>query len=231
MTPLVPASHRHPRPTRCSDARRPAGLSSSVKQCSASVASEGIAAAVPFGKLRQRLAAAVLSAALLAALGGCGGSSSSTSASKTTSVAGATHSKTVAKALNAFSACMRAHGAAGAPAKGSTTPAASTHTYRAASRACTAKLTPVLAKATAPPPPSAKSTPKGSKAHVRAPLRPAIKLALERFAACMRRHGVNMAPPNTSGVGPIFPAAHLPTRTPRFTSAEKSCNPTLQKAF
>jgi hypothetical protein len=59
---------------------------------------------------------------------------------------------------------------------------------------------------------------------------PAFKMALARFAACMRENGVNLPEPNTSG-GPIFNSKGLNTASPQFKAAETKCRPDLRGAF
>ncbi|MCL2770007.1 MAG: hypothetical protein FWD42_07870 [Solirubrobacterales bacterium] len=52
---------------------------------------------------------------------------------------------------------------------------------------------------------------------------PAFHQALASFAQCMRRNGVNVPPPNTSGHGPIFDTRGIDTRAGAFRSAEAHC--------
>ncbi len=65
----------------------------------------------------------------------------------------------------------------------------------------------------------------------RSPLSPKAKLALDSFAACMRRHGVNLPTPDTSGKRPIFNTSHLNVAGSRFKAAESRCAPSLRGAF
>jgi hypothetical protein len=44
-----------------------------------------------------------------------------------------------------------------------------------------------------------------------------------RFAACMRRHGVNLPAPNTSGKGPIFAPNGLDPHSAAFKAADRRC--------
>jgi hypothetical protein len=44
-----------------------------------------------------------------------------------------------------------------------------------------------------------------------------------RFAACMRRHGVNLPAPNTSGKGPIFAPNSLDPHSAAFKAADRRC--------
>ena len=48
---------------------------------------------------------------------------------------------------------------------------------------------------------------------------PRFRAGLERFAACMRRNGVNVGEPNTSGKGPVFAAKGLNTGGAKFKAA------------
>jgi len=60
---------------------------------------------------------------------------------------------------------------------------------------------------------------------------PAVKEALDRFAACMRQNGVDVPKPNTSGSGPVFSTKGLSTTSAKFREAEDKCRPDLQGAF
>jgi hypothetical protein len=60
---------------------------------------------------------------------------------------------------------------------------------------------------------------------------PAVKQALNRFAACMRENGVDVPAPNTSGKGPIFNTNGLNTASSTFRAAEAKCRSDLQGAF
>jgi len=44
-----------------------------------------------------------------------------------------------------------------------------------------------------------------------------------RFAACMRRHGVSLPAPNTSGKGPIFATKGPDPRSRTFKAADRKC--------
>jgi hypothetical protein len=52
---------------------------------------------------------------------------------------------------------------------------------------------------------------------------PAFRQALSSFAQCMRRNGVNVPAPNTSGHGPIFDTRGIDTRGSAFRTAEARC--------
>jgi hypothetical protein len=60
-------------------------------------------------------------------------------------------------------------------------------------------------------------------------VRPALKLALDRFSACMRAHGVDLPPPVTTG-GSLFDTNGLNKSSPTFKAALLSCNSILQGA-
>jgi hypothetical protein len=60
---------------------------------------------------------------------------------------------------------------------------------------------------------------------------PAVKEALNKFAACMRENGVNVPTPNTSGKGPVFNTKGLDTSSAKFREAESKCRGDLQGAF
>jgi hypothetical protein len=64
----------------------------------------------------------------------------------------------------------------------------------------------------------------------RSHLKPELVLALQRFASCMRGHGVNLPPPSTTGGG-IFDTSHLNKNSPQFKAAETQCNVLLRQAF
>ncbi len=57
---------------------------------------------------------------------------------------------------------------------------------------------------------------------------PAFKAALTKFATCLRQNGVNLAPPNTSGNGPIFSTKGVNTASAQFRTAERKCSATLR---
>jgi hypothetical protein len=60
---------------------------------------------------------------------------------------------------------------------------------------------------------------------------PATKQALTKFADCMRKNGVNVPEPNTSGNGPIFDTKGIDTASAQFKSAEAKCAVELRGAF
>jgi hypothetical protein len=60
---------------------------------------------------------------------------------------------------------------------------------------------------------------------------PAFRLALTKFAACMRENGVNVPTPNTSGNGPIFSTKGIDTTSAQFRAAEAKCSNDLRSTF
>lgn len=59
---------------------------------------------------------------------------------------------------------------------------------------------------------------------------PRYRRALTAFAACLRRHGINLPPPNTTGRGPIFTTKGIEVAHPRFRAATASCRDNLTRA-
>jgi hypothetical protein len=49
------------------------------------------------------------------------------------------------------------------------------------------------------------------------------KKALTAFAACMRREGIDVPTPNTSGKGPIFSTKGLDVKSAKFRAAQQKC--------
>lgn len=60
---------------------------------------------------------------------------------------------------------------------------------------------------------------------------PAVKAALTAFTGCMRQHGVNLPPPNTSGKGPVFATAGLHASATQLHDAQLACTPALTRAL
>jgi hypothetical protein len=60
---------------------------------------------------------------------------------------------------------------------------------------------------------------------------PAYTAVLARYIACMRSHGVNLPPPNTSGGGPVLDTKGLNTRSAGYRAALAKCGPLLQRAI
>ena len=57
------------------------------------------------------------------------------------------------------------------------------------------------------------------------------RAAFATFAACMRKNGVNLPEPNTSGSGPVFDTKGVNTSSPQFLSAESKCRTDLREAY
>jgi hypothetical protein len=60
---------------------------------------------------------------------------------------------------------------------------------------------------------------------------PAYRSALTRFAACMRRNGVSLPPPNTSGTGPIFNTSAINRASAHLKTAQMKCARELRSAL
>jgi hypothetical protein len=60
---------------------------------------------------------------------------------------------------------------------------------------------------------------------------PALKGALTKFATCLRQNGVNIAPPNTSGKGPILSVKGVNTGSAKFKAASTKCRSALLNAL
>ncbi|HEY1835037.1 MAG TPA: hypothetical protein VGG08_11405 [Solirubrobacteraceae bacterium] len=58
-----------------------------------------------------------------------------------------------------------------------------------------------------------------------------LRTALASFATCLRKNGVDVPAPNTSGKGPIFSTKGLDTSSPTFIKARKLCAKQLGGAF
>ncbi len=57
---------------------------------------------------------------------------------------------------------------------------------------------------------------------------PAFSKSLTKFAECMRKAGVNVPNPNTSGSGPVFDTKGINTSSASFQKAEQKCAPLLR---
>lgn len=60
---------------------------------------------------------------------------------------------------------------------------------------------------------------------------PKEKEALTQFAECMRRNGINLPAPNTSGKGPVFNTSHLGVGGSKFKTVERKCAVKLRADF
>ena len=58
-----------------------------------------------------------------------------------------------------------------------------------------------------------------------------FRLALSAFAACLRKNGINVPQPNTSGAGPVFSTKGLNTASPHFKAATAKCRSALVGAL
>jgi hypothetical protein len=59
---------------------------------------------------------------------------------------------------------------------------------------------------------------------------PAYSKALAKFATCMRRNGVAVPTPDTSGDGPVFSTKGLDTSSAKFRAAQQKCASLLSVA-
>lgn len=147
-------------------------------------------------------------ACIVLGLAACGSGSSST----VTAHPGAAHTSTASRPTaaaaraKALQLCLRRHGVSTGAALGG--PAAAR--YRTALRSC---------------------TPVSAPAPTHGPLAtPAYRTALQAFAACVRRHGVPLPAPNTTGHGPVFSAKGIDIHTGRFREALAACRGLLPRA-
>lgn len=60
---------------------------------------------------------------------------------------------------------------------------------------------------------------------------PRFQAALSAFAACLRKNGVAVPTPNTSGNGPVFSTKGINTASPQFKAATAKCRPALTAAL
>jgi hypothetical protein len=63
------------------------------------------------------------------------------------------------------------------------------------------------------------SSPRGGPGHNRT----GAMQRYAKFAACMRKHGVSLPAPNTSGKGPIFDSKGFDPRSAAFKAADRKC--------
>jgi len=68
-------------------------------------------------------------------------------------------------------------------------------------------------------------------ARLRRTASPRFRQALSSFAACLRKNGVNVPAPNTSGNGPVFSTKGIDTSSPQFKAATAKCRSALVGAF
>jgi hypothetical protein len=135
----------------------------------------------------------------------------------------------LSQVLTRYSACLHAHGVRPTSGSGHIDLAKiGGAAYKAAAKACTAILTHAFPGTGEPVVRPSQRT--GAAPPSRTHLKPALAHALQKFAACMREHGVNLPPPNITK-GEIFNTSGLNKNSPQFKSAENACNQLLQGAF
>ncbi len=99
------------------------------------------------------------------------------------------------------------------------------------SSAATSSSTASTATSAATPAPSSQSTAKSPTSEAGLTVkRAAFNRALIKFAACLRRHGIPIPPPDTSGKAPLFNTKGLDTSSPKFTAARDKCLGVLRNA-
>jgi hypothetical protein len=57
------------------------------------------------------------------------------------------------------------------------------------------------------------------------------RAGLTKYAACLRRNGINVPAPNTTGTGPVFKTKGIDTSSSKFKVAEKTCQSELKGVF
>lgn len=57
------------------------------------------------------------------------------------------------------------------------------------------------------------------------------RAGLVKFAACMRKNGIDVPAPNTNGKGPVFSTKGLDTSSSKFKAAQSECQSNLKGAF
>jgi hypothetical protein len=60
-------------------------------------------------------------------------------------------------------------------------------------------------------------------------LSPAMKTALPKFVACVRKNGYNLPKANTSGTGPVFDPTKVNQTDPKFRAAAQKCQGLLPR--
>lgn len=58
----------------------------------------------------------------------------------------------------------------------------------------------------------------------------ARRAAINNFVACVRKNGYNLPAPNFSGKGPVFQAAQVNQKDPKFVAASQKCQSLLRPA-
>ena len=139
-------------------------------------------------------------------------------------------SKQLVSAVGTLTACMRAHGvktSSKVPAPGFGT---ENTTTKAGSKACGAEVKARYPEVQLPAVEAEAAAEAKSSAAARVDrLPPALTAALEKFAACMREHGIDLPPPVTTG-GSLFDMKGVDKSSPQFSAAEAACDSLLQQA-
>ncbi|HEX5852802.1 MAG TPA: hypothetical protein VFY36_06900 [Solirubrobacteraceae bacterium] len=98
------------------------------------------------------------------------------------------------------------------------------------SSSSTSSSTASAATSATTPAPSSPATAKSPSDADTSRKRAAFNRALIKFAACLRKHGIDIPPPDTSGKGPLFNTKGLNTSSPKFTAARDKCLGVLRNA-
>jgi hypothetical protein len=166
--------------------------------------------------------ALVLASLLLAACGSSGKSSSGTTSSSANGGSGATSStaqSTTATQPERLRACLKKLGIE-VPDSVSTISDLLAHAPKGVSRA---QLVSAVQNCGGIGPGLATTPPRTSAA--------AYRQAFVNFVSCMRRQGVNLPDPNTSGKGPVIDTKGVDTSSPKYTAAAAKCAPILRKVL
>jgi len=59
----------------------------------------------------------------------------------------------------------------------------------------------------------------------------AARAGLTKYAACLRKNGINVPAPNTTGKGPVFSTKGIDTSSSKFKAAQSKCQSDLKGAF
>jgi hypothetical protein len=57
------------------------------------------------------------------------------------------------------------------------------------------------------------------------------RAGLAKYAACLRKNGINVPEPNTTGKGPVFNTKGIDTSSSKFKAAQSKCQSDLKGAF
>ncbi len=185
--------------------------------------------------INQSSAKAAATAALvivLAALGlaACGGSSSSKSASTTSTAANAAANpaRPGPAQFAKFRECLKQHGVT-LPAPGGRSGSRGASPFGAGGSGLPKGVTRAQFETASKACGGARFRRAGSgSGRLR---NPAFKAQLAKFAECMRKNGVNVPAPDTSGNGPIFSTKGINTRSSTFKAAQVKCSGELRSVF